>query len=75
MDSNYTRIFIGSQVQAQSLVGRLTAVGINPVVKDEAESARLAGFGSSTTSSSEIYVHKDELKKAESVLDQATDTP
>lgn len=75
MDSNYSRIFIGSQVQAQSLVARLTEVGINPVVKDEAESARLAGFGSSATTSSEIYVHKDELEKAESVLNQATDTP
>lgn len=68
MDSNYTRIFIGNQAEAQRILARLKAVGIIPVVKDEAESARLAGFGYSATNSNEIYVHKDELKKAESTL-------
>ena len=68
MDSNYTRIFIGSQVEAQGIIAKLKDVGINPVIKDEAESARLAGFGSSPTSSTQVYVHNDELAKAEAVL-------
>lgn len=68
MYSNYTRIFIGSLVEAQSLIAKLKDAGIMAVVKDEAESARLAGFGSSPNSSTEVYVHNDELAKAENAL-------
>lgn len=72
MDSNYTRIFIGSQVEAQGIVAKLKDVGIIAVVKDEAESARLAGFGSSPTSSTEVHVHNDELAKAQEALNQTS---
>ena len=68
MDSNYTRIFIGSQVEAQGVLAKLEAVGISAVVKDEAESARLAGFASAPSSSTEVHVHNDELAKAKSAL-------
>lgn len=73
MDSNYTRIFIGSQMQAQGLLAQLEAVGISAVVKDEAESARLAGFGSALNSSTEVYVHNDELAKAQEILNETSD--
>ncbi len=68
MDSNYTRIFIGSQVEVQAVLTQLEAVGISAVVKDEAESARLAGFGSPPIRTTEVYVHNDELAKAKSAL-------
>lgn len=70
MDSNYTRVFIGSQVEAQSLVAKLKKVNIIAVVKDEAESARLAGFGSSRASCTEVHVHNDELITAQEVLNE-----
>lgn len=73
MDSNYTRIFIGSQVEAQAVIAQLEGVGISAVVKDEAESARLAGFGSAPTSSTEIFVHNDELAKAQGALSETSD--
>lgn len=73
MDSNYTRIFIGSQVESQAMLAKLEAVGINAVVKDEAESARLAGFGSAPTSSTEIFVHNDELAKAQEALEKPSE--
>ncbi|TMM55941.1 DUF2007 domain-containing protein [Maribacter algarum] len=69
MDSNYTRIFIGNIAEAQSIVSRLKDIGIIAVVKDEAESARLAGFGSSMLGEAEVFVHNDELEQAEKVLD------
>ena len=69
MDTNYTRIFIGNTAEAQNIVSRLEDVGINAVVKDEAESARLAGFASSMLGDAEVFVHNDELAKAEKALD------
>ena len=73
MDSNYTRIFIGSQVEAQGVLAKLEAVGISAVVKDEAESARLAGFASAPSSSTEVHVHNDELAKAQEALNETSD--
>lgn len=69
MDSNYTRIFVGSSAEAQSIVNRLKEIGIVAVVKDEAESARLAGFASSMLGDAEVFVHNDELEKTEKALD------
>jgi hypothetical protein len=68
MDSNYTRIFIGGQIEALALTARLKEIGINAVVKDEDESARLAGFGSPSTSNTQVFVHHDELAQAQSVM-------
>lgn len=69
MDTNYTRIFVGNTAQAQSIVSRLKDIGIIAVVKDEAESARLAGFASSMLGEAEVFVHNEELEQAEKVLD------
>ncbi len=69
MDTNYTRIYIGNIAKAQSIVSRLKDIGIIAVVKDEAESARLAGFASSMLGEAEVFVHNDELEEAEKVLD------
>lgn len=70
MNSNYTRIFIGNPIEAQGLVARLKEVGIVAVVKNEAESARLAGFGASPQSSAEVFVHNDEFEKAMGVVNK-----
>ena len=69
MDTNYTRIFVGNTAQAQSIVSRLKDIGIIAVVKDEAESARLAGFASSMLGETEVFVHNEELEQAEKILD------
>ena len=64
MYSNYTRIFIGRQIESKGVLAKLETVGMSAVVKDEAESARLAGFASAPSSSTEVHVHNDELAKA-----------
>ncbi len=71
MDSNYTRIYVGNHIEAQSIISKLKDNGIIPVVKDEAESARLAGFASALLSETQIYVHNDELDKATTVIKNA----
>ena len=39
-------------------------MGIEAVIKDEAESGRLAGFGASSAGQVDLFVHKDEVEKA-----------
>lgn len=68
MDSNYTRIFVGNRIEAQSITVKLKEKGITAVVKDEGESARLAGFASSLLNEAEVYVHNDELAQAKQTL-------
>ncbi|WP_242206240.1 putative signal transducing protein [Aestuariivivens insulae] len=70
-DSNYTKIFTGSLVIVQHLVQELEESGINAIVKDETESARLAGFGGGIVPGfQEVFVNNDELDEAMTVVDK-----
>lgn len=69
MDSDYKKIYTGSFIVAQLIVDKLAALGITAIVKDETESARLAGFGSSVPGYQDIYVHLDELENALPVVE------
>ena len=71
MNSNYNRIFSGSFILVQTIVNQLREIGVIPVIKDESESGRLAGFGSAIQGNQEIYVHADELGKAQSIVQKA----
>ena len=70
MESNYTRIYTGSFVIVQLLISKLEEVGISPVIKDETESARLAGFGPAIPGTQEVFVHKKELDKAVPIVEE-----
>lgn len=69
MDSNYKSIYVGNLIGAQSIVAKLKEIGIIAVLKDEADSARLAGFASSMLGEAEVFVHNDELEQAEKLLE------
>ncbi|MBU2946920.1 putative signal transducing protein [Zobellia uliginosa] len=64
MESNYTKIYSGNRFTAQRIEEKLNEVGIAPIIKDESESARLAGFAANITGELEIYVREDEKEKA-----------
>ncbi|MGB1309354.1 MAG: DUF2007 domain-containing protein [Oceanihabitans sp.] len=68
-DSNYTKIYTGNFIITQLMVDKLAAVGINPIVKDETESARLAGFGTFNPGMQELYVNNDELDAAVPIVE------
>ena len=68
MTSNYKKIFTGNSFATKKIVSKLHELGIEAVVKDEAESARLAGFASSMLGQVDIFVHKDEFEKAEIII-------
>ena len=69
-DSNYIKVFTGSFIMIQRLVQDLEAVGINGIVKDESESGRLAGFGSSIQGQQDLYVNKDESQAAIKIIEE-----
>ena len=64
MESHYVKIYSGNFVVVQLMNSRLQAIGITPIVKDEQESGRLAGFPVGIAGYQELYVHEDEMDKA-----------
>ncbi|PNQ72648.1 hypothetical protein C1T31_10900 [Hanstruepera neustonica] len=69
MDSDYKKIYTGSFIVVQLIIDKLNALGITAIIKDETESARLAGFGSSVPGYQDIYVNVDELESAIPVVE------
>lgn len=67
-ENNYVKIFSGTFIIVQLVMDRLESVGINAIIKDESESARMAGFGSSFQGFQELYVSKEELDHALPIL-------
>ncbi|MCB4809057.1 DUF2007 domain-containing protein [Tamlana sp. 62-3] len=62
--SNYIKVYSGNFIDVQRIFNELEKENICAVIKDESESGRLAGFGSSILGFQEIHVHKDELDRA-----------
>ncbi|WP_452223073.1 putative signal transducing protein [Lacinutrix chionoecetis] len=68
-DSEYIKIYTGNTIVVQIIKQRLEDIGINPVIKDETESGRLAGFGATLPGQPEIYVHESETDKAVRIVE------
>ena len=68
MESEYIKIFTGDFLISQRIQQRLEDIGINAIVKNEDESARLAGFANPMPNLQDIYVHKSELDKAYEII-------
>lgn len=69
MKTNYKKIYTGESFVAQQIVSQLHGMGIEAILKDEAESARLAGFASSMLGQVDLFVNKDEVAKATPVVE------
>lgn len=66
--TNYNKVFSGNFIVVQMIKNRLEREGISPIIKDESESGRLAGFGASIQGFQELYVSNDELTKATAIV-------
>lgn len=64
MKSNYTIIYSGNRFTAERIEKKLKEIDISAIMKDESESARLAGFAANIDGELEVHVHNDELDKA-----------
>ncbi|MGB0376460.1 MAG: DUF2007 domain-containing protein [Flavobacteriaceae bacterium] len=67
MSPVYQKVFTGSTVDILSLQEAFNAENIIPVIKNDAESARLAGFAA-PQELQEVFVHPDELDAALKIL-------
>ncbi len=68
MEPNYSKIFSGDAMLGKRIEAELKEIGIIPVVKNEGESARLAGFASAMLSNVDMYVNESEVGKAKEIV-------
>ncbi|MFQ3335361.1 MAG: hypothetical protein ACI87X_000414 [Candidatus Arcticimaribacter sp.] len=65
----FIKIFTGNAISVLSLRNALEEQNIVAVVKDDSESARLAGFGMVAPGLQEMFVHEDELDQAIKIIE------
>jgi hypothetical protein len=63
------KVFSGSEILALALKEKIEAVGVDVVMKDNIQSARLAGFGSSGQAV-ELFVQETEFAKVNPVIEE-----
>ena len=68
--SEYTRVYYGNFILVIRMKEELENIGIIPIIKDEGESQRLAGYASMNQGYQEIFVHNDELTKAMEIVNR-----
>ena len=61
---DFIKIFTGNAINVLALRNALEEKNIVVVIKDDSESARLAGFGMVAPGLQEVFVHEDELDQA-----------
>jgi hypothetical protein len=61
---DFIKIFTGNAINVLALRNALEEKKIVAVIKDDSESARLAGFGMVAPGLQEMFVHEDELDQA-----------
>ncbi|NRB59171.1 MAG: DUF2007 domain-containing protein [Winogradskyella sp.] len=69
-NSDYTKVYQGNFILVTRVREELEHMGIVPIIKDEGESQRLAGYGSLNQGFQEVYVNNEELDKAIAIVDQ-----
>lgn len=62
------KIFSGSEILAQALQTKIEAVGVKTIIKDNIQSARLAGFGNSDAAV-ELFIEEVDFGKASPVIE------
>jgi len=69
-DSEYTRIYFGNFILVTRVKDALKQANIIPIIKDEGESQRLAGYGFMNQGFQEVFVHNNELEEATKIVDK-----
>ncbi|EDP69824.1 hypothetical protein FBALC1_09842 [Flavobacteriales bacterium ALC-1] len=68
--TEYTKVYYGNFILVTRVKDALEGVGIIPIIKDEGESQRLAGYASMNAGFQEVFVHNDELEKATEIVER-----
>ena len=69
-DEKTTRIFTGSAIEAQPLINGLNELDINPIIRDDHQSGIISGFATGVPGQIRLYIRKEELTTAQSVIDE-----
>ena len=67
----YIKLYEGSFIIVQLIQKKLESQGIVPVIKDETESARLAGFGVFGSGNQQLFIHENEEREALKIVQMA----
>ena len=62
------KIFSGSEILALNLKEKLEAIDLNVVMKDNIQSARLAGFGTADLAV-ELFIQESDFGKANAIIE------
>lgn len=68
--SETTRIYTGPTLIAKGLVARLNEIGISPIERNDHDSSLRAGFTMSIANQTMIFIRKDEMEKAQPIIDE-----
>ena len=63
------KVFSGSEILATALQAKIEAIGVNTVVKNNIQSARLGGFGN-TDLAVELFIQETDFSKANPVIEE-----
>ena len=63
------KIFSGSEILAQALQVKIEAVGVTTIIKNNIQSARLAGFGNADQAV-EVFIQEVDFGKASPVIEE-----
>ncbi|MFI8380239.1 hypothetical protein [Leeuwenhoekiella sp. NPDC079379] len=70
-ESNYERVYTGSEINGKFIQNLLEEAGIHSVVRNDGESAVRAGFGTSYINQTLVFVEKENLVKAKHLVERA----
>ncbi|WP_338645880.1 DUF2007 domain-containing protein [Flavobacterium sp. KS-LB2] len=63
------KVFSGSEILAMALKEKIEAIGVETLLKNNIQSARLAGFGT-TGQAVELFVQETEFAKVNPVIEE-----
>lgn len=63
------RIYTGSDIMAEALVGRLEEANITPILKEDQQSGVMFGSGNKFDDQVRIFVRESELSIAQPIVD------
>ena len=63
------KVFSGSEILALALQEKIEAVGVDTVLKNNIQSARIAGFGE-TGQAVELFIQETDFSKANPVIEE-----
>ncbi|GGI57864.1 putative signal transducing protein [Winogradskyella haliclonae] len=69
-NSEYVKVYGGNFILANRVIAELQSIGIIPIVKDESESQRLAGYASLDSGHQDVVVRGDEYEKAMEIVNR-----